>query len=48
MVRYQGHAALARVTVPYAYDKTFDFLARNVLDEKVATNCGELGSSPRA
>ena len=46
MVRYQGHAAMARVTVPYAYDKTFDFPARNVLDEKVAAKWRELGLVP--
>ncbi|AGA29534.1 DUF1549 and DUF1553 domain-containing protein [Singulisphaera acidiphila] len=46
MVRYQGHAALARVTVPFAYDKAFDFPARTILDEKVATKWRELGLVP--
>ncbi len=46
MVRYQGHAASARVTVPFAYDKVFDFPTRNILDEKVAIKWRELGLVP--
>jgi len=46
MVRYQGHAAMALVTVPYAYDKPFEYLARNVIDEKVAAKWKELGLVP--
>jgi hypothetical protein len=46
MVRYQGHAAMARVTVPYAYDKPFPFPARNVIDEKVVAKWQELGLVP--
>jgi hypothetical protein len=46
MVRYQGRAAMARLTVPFAKDKAFDFPARNVLDEKAAAKWRELGLAP--
>ena len=46
MVRYQGHAAMARLSVPYAHDKAFDFPARNVLDIKAAAKWRALGLVP--
>jgi hypothetical protein len=46
MVRYQGHAALARLTVPFAHTRPFDFPARNVIDEKAAAKWRELGLAP--
>ena len=46
MVRYQGHAALARLTVPYARNKPFDFPAANILDEKAAAKWRALGLVP--
>ena len=46
MVRYQGRAAMARLTVPFAKDKPFDFPARNILDEKAAAKWRELGLVP--
>jgi hypothetical protein len=46
MVRYQGHASMARLTVPYARNKPFDFASRNVVDEKAAAKWRELGLVP--
>jgi hypothetical protein len=46
MVRYQGHAAMSRLTVPFARDKPFTFAANNVLDEKAAAKWRELGLVP--
>ncbi len=46
LVRYQGHAALARLTVPYARDKTFEFAPNNIIDEKAAAKWRALGLSP--
>jgi hypothetical protein len=46
MVRYQGHAAMARVTVPYAHDRAFDFPAGNVLDDKAAAKWRAVGLVP--
>jgi hypothetical protein len=46
MVRYQGRAAMARLTVPYARDKAFAWSPRNILDEKAAAKWRELGLSP--
>jgi hypothetical protein len=46
MVRYQGHAALARVTVPYARNKSFEWSPRNVIDEKAADKWRLLGLAP--
>jgi hypothetical protein len=46
MARYQGHAAIARFTVPYAKDRSFTFAPRNVLDEKAAAKWRELGLAP--
>ena len=46
MVRYQGRAAMARLTVPFAVEKPFDFPARNILDVKAAAKWRELGLVP--
>ena len=46
MVRYQGHAALARITVPFAEEKPFEFPAKNVIDEKAAAKWRALGLAP--
>jgi hypothetical protein len=46
LARYQGHAALSRVTVPYAQRVSFDFSPRTVLDEKAASKWRELGLAP--
>lgn len=46
MVRYQGHAAMGRLTVPFATNQPFDFPARNVVDEKAAAKWRELGLVP--
>ena len=46
MVRYQGHAAMARLTVPFAREKPFDFPAENIIDVKAAAKWRELGLVP--
>ena len=46
MVRYQGRAAMARLTVPFAHEKTFDFASRNILDARAADKWRELGLVP--
>ncbi len=46
MVRYQGHAALARLTVPYSATKPFEWVAKNVIDDKAAAKWRELGLVP--
>jgi Protein of unknown function (DUF1553)/Protein of unknown function (DUF1549) len=46
MVRYQGRAAMARITAPYARDKSFEWSPRNVVDEKVAAKWRALGLVP--
>ncbi|MFO0952745.1 MAG: DUF1553 domain-containing protein [Isosphaeraceae bacterium] len=46
MVRYMGRASMARVTVPYAHDRPFEFPAKNVLDEKAAVKWRTLGLVP--
>jgi hypothetical protein len=46
MVRYQGRAAMARLTVPFAGEKPFDFPPRNVLDARAAAKWRELGLIP--
>lgn len=48
LARYQGHAALARLTVPYGEPVPFEFAARNVLDEHVARRWRALGLAPSA
>src|SRR5205823_4967725 len=46
MIRYQGHAAMARLTVPYARPRPFAFPTRNVVDAKAAAKWRELGLVP--
>jgi hypothetical protein len=46
MVRYQGYSAMARLTVPYASERPFDFAPRNVVDEKAAAKWRALGLAP--
>jgi hypothetical protein len=46
MIRYQGHAAMARLTVPYAREKAFAWTPNNVIDEKAAARWRELGLAP--
>jgi hypothetical protein len=46
MVRYQGHAAMARLTVPFAPEKPFDFPSQNIIDAKAAAKWRELGLVP--
>ena len=46
MVRYQGHAAMARLTVPFALDRPFDFPPNNVIDVRAAAKWRELGLVP--
>ncbi len=46
MVRYQGHAAMARLTVPFAHARPFDFPSTNVVDLKAAAKWRELGLVP--
>ena len=46
MVRYQGHAAMARLTVPFAREKPFDFPSQNIIDVKAAAKWRELGLVP--
>jgi hypothetical protein len=46
MVRYQGHAVMARLTVPFAASRDFDFPAHNIIDEKAAAKWRALGLVP--
>ena len=46
MVRYQGHAALARITAPFGSTKPFDFPAKNVVDARAAAKWRALGLVP--
>jgi hypothetical protein len=46
MVRYQGHNALACMTVPFARSLPFDFPIQNVIDEKAAAQWRALGLVP--
>jgi hypothetical protein len=46
MVRYQGRAAMARLTVPFAPEKAFDFPTANVIDQRAAAKWRELGLAP--
>lgn len=46
LARYQGHAAMARLTVPYAAAREFDFPARTPLDNVAAAKWRELGLVP--
>jgi Protein of unknown function (DUF1553)/Protein of unknown function (DUF1549) len=46
MVRYQGHAAMARLTVPFATEKAFDFPSTHIIDARAADRWRELGLVP--
>jgi hypothetical protein len=46
MVRYQGRAAMARLTVPFGRTKAFDFPTGNIIDVKAAAKWRELGLVP--
>jgi hypothetical protein len=46
MVRYQGHSAIARLTVPFARAKSFSFPVKNVVDVRAAAKWRELGLAP--
>jgi len=46
MARYQGHAALARLTVPFAPTKPFDYESRNLIDARAAAKWRALGLVP--
>jgi hypothetical protein len=46
MVRYQGQAAMARLTVPFAREQPFAFPSRNVVDIKAARKWREMGLVP--
>jgi hypothetical protein len=46
MVRYQGQAAMARLTVPFGREQPFAFPARNIVDIKAAKKWREMGLVP--
>jgi hypothetical protein len=46
MVRYQGRATMARLTVPFARPQPFAFPNANIVDEKAAAKWRELGLVP--
>jgi hypothetical protein len=47
MVRFQGQAGVAQVTLPFSrLDQPFDFAARNFIDEKLAAKWRDLGLTP--
>jgi hypothetical protein len=46
MVRYQGHAAVARLSVPFGPAKPFEFPSQNIIDVKAAAKWRELGLVP--
>ena len=46
MVRYQGQAAMARLTVPFAREKPFQFPTGNIIDARAADRWRELGLIP--
>lgn len=46
MVRYQGMAAMSRMTVPYAVGTDFEFTPNNIIDLKAAAKWRELGLIP--
>jgi len=48
LTRYQGHASLARLTVPFAREKAFTFAPNNVIDEKASGKWRALELSPSA
>ncbi len=46
MVRYQGRAAMARVTVPFGPERRFEFASSNIVDQKAAAKWRDLGLVP--
>ena len=46
MVRYQGHSAIARLTVPFASPRPFEFSSPNIIDKNAAAKWRELGLVP--
>jgi hypothetical protein len=46
MVRYKGHAAMARLTVPYGPARQFDFTPNNRIDELAVAKWRALGLEP--
>ena len=46
MVRYQGHAAMARITVPYGPGTPFEFDSKNPIDALAAAKWRALGLAP--
>jgi hypothetical protein len=46
MVRYQGHSAIARLTVPFGPEIPFEFASPNIIDLKAAAQWRELGLAP--
>jgi hypothetical protein len=46
MVRYQGRAALSRLTVPFARETPFEFPSQSIVDKKAAAKWRELGLVP--
>jgi hypothetical protein len=46
MVRYQGHAAMARLTIPFGPAKPFPFPSKNLVDTHAAAKWRELGLVP--
>ena len=46
MVRYQGLAAMARLTVPFNHERPFAFPSRNIVDVKAAKKWREMGLVP--
>jgi len=46
MARYQGHSVIARLTVPFAAQRPFEFTSSNIIDIKAAAKWRELGLVP--
>ena len=46
MVRYQGRAAMARLTVPFAREKPFEFPSQNVVDQEGGRQVARAGAGP--
>jgi hypothetical protein len=46
MVRYQGHSAIARLTVPFGPELPFEFASPSIIDIKAAARWRALGLAP--
>ncbi len=46
MVRFQGQATVAQITLPYAKSDKVELIAANFIDEKLAAKWNELGLKP--